>query len=96
MAGDSPEWTVTCNEAARQLIANSGRVKLTVKRGLDTTDYYLRLALDDVPPLLTLDADNVCADMTTGAYTVAGRTEPGADRDHGHPQCRQQSHRHGG
>ena len=77
VAGDSPEWTVTCNEAARQLIANSGRVKLTVKRGLDTTDYYLRLALDDVPPLLTLDADNVCADMTTGAYTVAGRTEPG-------------------
>ena len=77
VAGDSPEWTVTCNEAARQLIANSGRVKLTVKRGLDTTDYYLRLALDDVPPLLTLDADNICADMTTGAYTVAGRTEPG-------------------
>ncbi len=78
VAGDSPEWTVTCNEAARQLIANSGRVKLTVKHdGLDTTDYYLRLALDDVPPLLTLDADNVCADMTTGAYTVAGRTEPG-------------------
>ena len=77
VAGDSPEWTVTCDEAARQLIANSGRVKLTVKRGLDTTDYYLRLALDDVPPLLTLDADNVCADMTTGAYTVAGRTEPG-------------------
>ena len=77
VAGDSPEWTVTCNEAARQLIANSGRVKLTVKRGLDSTDYYLRLALDDVPPLLTLDADNVCADMTTGAYTVAGRTEPG-------------------
>lgn len=78
VAGDSPEWTVTCDEAARQLIANSGRVKLTVKHdGLDTTDYYLRLALDDVPPLLTLDADNVCADMTTGAYTVAGRTEPG-------------------
>ena len=78
VAGDSPEWTVTCNDAARQLIANSGRVKLTVKHdGLDTTDYYLRLALDDVPPLLTLDADNVCADMTTGAYTVAGRTEPG-------------------
>ena len=78
VAGDSPEWTVTCNEAARQLIANSGRVKLTVKHdGLDSTDYYLRLALDDVPPLLTLDADNVCADMTTGAYTVAGRTEPG-------------------
>ena len=72
-----PTWTVTGDEAARQLIANSGRVKLTVKRGLDTTDYYLRLALDDVPPLLTLDADNVCADMTTGAYTVAGRTEPG-------------------
>lgn len=78
VAGDSPEWTVTCDEAARQLIANSGRVKLTVKHdGLDSTDYYLRLALDDVPPLLTLDADNVCADMTTGAYTVAGRTEPG-------------------
>lgn len=72
-----PTWTVTGDDAARQLIANSGRVKLTVKRGLDTTDYYLRLALDDVPPLLTLDADNVCADMTTGAYTVAGRTEPG-------------------
>lgn len=73
-----PTWTVTGDEAARQLIANSGRVKLTVKHdGLDTTDYYLRLALDDVPPLLTLDADNVCADMTTGAYTVAGRTEPG-------------------
>ena len=77
VAGGSVEWTVTCDEAARQLIANSGRVKLTVKRGIDSTDYYLRLALDDVPPLLTLDADNVCADMTTGAYTVAGRTEPG-------------------
>ena len=75
---DPPIWTVTGDDAARQLIANSGRVKLTVKHdGLDTTDYYLRLALDDVPPLLTLDADNVCADMTTGAYTVAGRTEPG-------------------
>lgn len=74
---DPPIWTVTGDDAARQLIANSGRVKLTVKRGLDSTDYYLRLALDDVPPLLTLDADNVCADMTTGAYTVAGRTEPG-------------------
>lgn len=74
---DPPIWTVTGDDAARQLIANSGRVKLTVKRGLDTTDYYLRLALDDVPPLLTLDADSVCADMTTGAYTVAGRTEPG-------------------
>lgn len=73
-----PTWTVTGDEAAKQLIANSGRVKLTVKHdGLDSTDYYLRLALDDVPPLLTLDADNVCADMTTGAYTVAGRTEPG-------------------
>ena len=73
-----PTWTVTGDDAARQLIANSGRVKLTVKHdGLDSTDYYLRLALDDVPPLLTLDADNVCADMTTGAYTVAGRTEPG-------------------
>ena len=75
-----PIWTVTGDEAARQLIANSGRVKLTVKHGrygIDSTDYYLRLALDDVPPLLTLDADNVCADMTTGAYTVAGRTEPG-------------------
>ena len=73
-----PIWTVTGDDAARQLIANSGRVKLTVEHdGLDTTDYYLRLALDDVPPLLTLDADNVCADMTTGAYTVAGRTEPG-------------------
>ena len=77
VAGGSVEWTVTCDEAARQLITNSGRVKLTVKRGIDSTDYYLRLALDDVPPLLTLDADNVCADMTTGAYTVAGRTEPG-------------------
>lgn len=75
---DPPVWTVTGDEAAKQLIANSGRVKLTVKHdGLDSTDYYLRLALDDVPPLLTLDADNVCADMTTGAYTVAGRTEPG-------------------
>lgn len=75
---DPPIWTVTGDDAARQLIANSGRVKLTVKHdGLDTTDYYLRLALDDVPPLLTLDADNVCADMTTGAYTVTGRTEPG-------------------
>lgn len=75
---DPPIWTVTGDDAARQLIANSGRVKLTVKHdGLDTTDYYLRLALDDVPPLLTLDADNVCANMTTGAYTVAGRTEPG-------------------
>ena len=75
---DPPIWTVTGDDAARQLIANSGRVKLTVKHdGLDSTDYYLRLALDDVPPLLTLDADNVCADMTTGAYTVAGRTEPG-------------------
>ena len=75
---DPPKWTVTGDDAARQLIANSGRVKLTVKHdGLDTTDYYLRLALDDVPPLLTLDADNVCADMTTGAYTVVGRTEPG-------------------
>ena len=64
-------WAVTGDEDARQLIANSGRVKLTVKHdGLDSTDYYLRLALDDVPPLLTLDADNVCADMTTGAYTV--------------------------
>ena len=73
-----PIWTVTGDDAARQLIANSGRVKLTVKHdGIDSTDYYLRLALDDVPPLLTLDADNVCADMTTGAYTVAGRTEPG-------------------
>lgn len=77
VSGSGGTWTVFADSAARQLIENSGRVKLTVKAGLDTADYYLRLSLDDVAPLLTLDARNVRADMTTGAYTVSGRTEPG-------------------
>lgn len=77
VSGSGGTWTVFTDNAARQLIENSGRVKLTVRAGLDATDYYLRLSLDDVAPLLTLDAKNVRADMATGAYTVSGRTEPG-------------------
>ena len=77
VTGGSGAWTVTADEEALKLVENSGRVRLTVTNGADTTDYYLRLALDDVPPVLTLDEKNIRADMTTGAYTVTGVTEPG-------------------
>lgn len=72
-------WTVTADAAGRELIANSGRVCIVAEKGNDRTEYYLRLVLDDVPPIITVDAKNVRADMTTGAYTVTGQTEPGLE-----------------
>ena len=79
VSGGSGTWTVTANAAGRELIANSGRVCIVAQKGNDRTEYYLRLVLDDVPPIITVDAKNVRADMTTGAYTVTGQTEPGLE-----------------
>ena len=79
VSGDSGTWTVTADAAGRELIANSGRVCIVAEKGNDRTEYYLRLVLDDVPPIITVDAKNVRADMTTGAYTVTGQTEPGLE-----------------
>ena len=79
VSGGSGTWTVTANDAGRELIANSGRICVVAEKGNDRTEYYLRLVLDDVPPIITVDAKNVRADMTTGAYTVTGQTEPGLE-----------------
>lgn len=79
VSGGSGTWTVTADAAGRELIANSGRVCIVAEKGKDRTEYYLRLVLDDVPPIITVDAKNVRADMTTGAYTVTGQTEPGLE-----------------
>lgn len=71
-------WEVSAGDAdAAALIESGGRVLLTVTSGQDTTEYYLRLLLDDVPPVIALDAANIRANMATGAYTVTGQTEPG-------------------
>lgn len=77
VSGGSGTWTVKADADGRALIANSGRVCIVAEKGKDRTEYYLRLVLDDVPPIITVDAENVRADMTTGAYTVTGQTEPG-------------------
>lgn len=77
VSGSGGTWTVTADDDGRELIANSGRVRIVAEKGNDRTEYYLRLVLDDVPPIITVDAKNVRADMTTGAYTVTGQTEPG-------------------
>lgn len=79
VSGSGGTWTVTADAAGRELIANSGRVCIVAEKGNDRTEYYLRLVLDDVPPIITVDAKNVRADMTTGAYTVTGQTEPGLE-----------------
>ena len=79
VSGGSGTWTVTADAAGKELIANSGRVCIVAEKGKDRTEYYLRLVLDDVPPIITVDAKNVRADMTTGAYTVTGQTEPGLE-----------------
>lgn len=79
VSGGGGTWTVTADAAGRELIANSGRVCIVAEKGNDKTEYYLRLVLDDVPPIITVDAKNVRADMTTGAYTVTGQTEPGLE-----------------
>lgn len=79
VSGSGGTWTVTANDDGRELIANSGRVRIVAENGNDRTEYYLRLVLDDVPPIITVDAKNVRADMTTGAYTVTGQTEPGLE-----------------
>ena len=79
VSGGGGTWTVTADAAGRELIANSGRVCVVAEKGKDKTEYYLRLVLDDVPPIITVDAKNVRADMTTGAYTVTGQTEPGLE-----------------
>ena len=79
VSGSGGTWTVTANDAGRELIANSGRVCIVAEKGKDRTEYYLRLVLDDVPPIITVDAKNVRADMNTGAYTVTGQTEPGLE-----------------
>lgn len=79
VSGSGGTWTVTADDAGRELIANSGRVCIVAEKGNDRTEYYLRLVLDDVPPIITVDAKNVRADMTTGAYTVTGQTEPGLE-----------------
>ena len=71
------DGSVTADAGARVLIASSGRVKLTVTEDKDKTEYYLRLTLDDIAPIVTLDSSNVAADPTTGKYTIAGTTEPG-------------------
>lgn len=77
VSGGGGTWTVEADTAGEELIANSGRVRIVAEKGNDRTEYYLRLVLDDVPPIITVDAKNVRADMTTGAYTVTGQTEPG-------------------
>lgn len=79
VSGSGGTWTVEADDAGRELIANSGRVCIVAQKGNDRTEYYLRLVLDDVPPIITVDAKNVRADMTTGAYTVTGQTEPGLE-----------------
>lgn len=79
VSGSGGTWTVTADDAGRELIANSGRVCIVAQKGNDRTEYYLRLVLDDVPPIITVDAKNVRADMETGAYTVTGQTEPGLE-----------------
>ena len=79
VSGSGGTWTVTADAAGKELIANSGRVCIVAQKGNDRTEYYLRLVLDDVPPIITVDAKNVRADMTTGAYTVTGQTEPGLE-----------------
>lgn len=79
VSGSGGTWTVEANDDGRELIANSGRVCIVAEKGNDRTEYYLRLVLDDVPPIITVDAKNVRADMTTGAYTVTGQTEPGLE-----------------
>ncbi len=79
VSGSGGTWTVEANAAGRELIANSGRVCIVAEKGNDRTEYYLRLVLDDVPPIITVDAKNVRADMTTGTYTVTGQTEPGLE-----------------
>lgn len=79
VSGSGGTWTVTADAAGEALIANSGRVCIVAEKGKDRTEYYLRLVLDDVPPIITVDAKNVRADMTTGAYTVTGQTEPGLE-----------------
>ena len=79
VSGSGGTWTVTANAAGEELIANSGRVCIVAQKGNDKTEYYLRLVLDDVPPIITVDAKNVRADMKTGAYTVTGQTEPGLE-----------------
>lgn len=79
VSGGSGTWTVKADDDGRELIANSGRVRIVAEKGNDRTEYYLRLVLDDVPPIITVDAKNVRADMTTGAYTVTGQTEPGLE-----------------
>lgn len=79
VSGSGGTWTVTADDAGRELIANSGRICVVAEKGNDRTEYYLRLVLDDVPPIITVDAKNVRADMTTGAYTVTGQTEPGLE-----------------
>ena len=79
VSGSGGTWTVTADAAGRELIANSGRVCIVAENGKDKTEYYLRLVLDDVPPIITVDAKNVRADMKTGEYTVTGQTEPGLE-----------------
>lgn len=79
VSGGGGTWTVEANDDGRELIANSGRVCIVAEKGNDRTEYYLRLVLDDVPPIITVDAKNVRADMETGAYTVTGQTEPGLE-----------------
>lgn len=79
VSGSGGTWTVEANDDGRELIANSGRVRIVAEKGKDRTEYYLRLVLDDVPPIITVDAKNVRADMETGAYTVTGQTEPGLE-----------------
>lgn len=79
VSGSGGTWTVTADDDGEELIANSGRVCIVAEKGSDRTEYYLRLVLDDVPPIITVDAKNVRADMTTGAYTVTGQTEPGLE-----------------
>lgn len=79
VSGGGGTWTVEADAAGEELIANSGRVRIVAEKGNDRTEYYLRLVLDDVPPIITVDAKNVRADMTTGAYTVTGQTEPGLE-----------------
>ena len=68
---------VTADDDGKALIEGSGRVKLTVTEGNDTTEYYLRLTLDDIAPVVTLDNENVAADPNTGKYAITGTTEPG-------------------
>ena len=68
---------VTADDDGKALIEGSGRVKLTVTEGKDTTEYYLRLTLDDIAPVVTLDNENVAADPNTGKYAITGTTEPG-------------------